>query len=83
MRFLRLACSCLKYSDPRLAISLPPFRPRLTAAGSFLFGKILWNRFYVRLVLCTTFAVATKEGRGCHGLPDHKPLMKIVGLRFS
>jgi hypothetical protein len=38
--FLRLACSCLKYSAPRLAISFPPFRPSLTAVGSFGFGKI-------------------------------------------
>jgi hypothetical protein len=27
-------------SGPRLAISFPPFRPSLTAAGSFFFGKI-------------------------------------------
>ncbi len=31
----RLACNCLKYSEPRLAISMPPLRPKLTAAGSF------------------------------------------------
>jgi hypothetical protein len=30
----------LKYSEPRFAISLPPFRPRATAAGSFFFAKI-------------------------------------------
>jgi len=30
----------LKYSGPRSAISFPPFRPSLTAAGSFFFGKI-------------------------------------------
>src|SRR6266403_6263375 len=40
LRFLRRACNCLKYSGPRLAISFPPFRPSLTAAGSFFFGKI-------------------------------------------
>src|SRR5436309_14833422 len=31
LRFLRLACSWLKYSDPRLAICFPPFRPSLTS----------------------------------------------------
>jgi hypothetical protein len=41
LRFLRLACSWLKYAEPRLAIAFPPFRPSLTAAGSFFFGKIL------------------------------------------
>ena len=40
LRFLRLACSWLKYSEPRLAIFFPPFRPSLTAARSFFFGKI-------------------------------------------
>ena len=40
LRFFRLACSWLKYSEPRLAISFPPFRPSFTAAGSFFFGKI-------------------------------------------
>ena len=40
LRFSRRACNCLKYSGPRLAISFPPFRPSLTAAGSFFFGKI-------------------------------------------
>src|SRR6266480_1436646 len=40
LRFFRRACNCLKYSGPRLAISFPPFRPSLTAAGSFFFGKI-------------------------------------------
>src|SRR6267143_322565 len=30
-RFLRPACRCLKYSGPRLAITLPPFCPRLLA----------------------------------------------------
>jgi hypothetical protein len=39
LRFLRFAWSFLKYSEPRFAISLPPFRPRLTAAGSFFFAK--------------------------------------------
>ena len=29
--FLRPACRCLKYSGPRLAITLPPFCPRLLA----------------------------------------------------
>jgi len=37
--FFRRACNCLKYSGPRLAISFPPFRPSLTAAGSFFFRK--------------------------------------------
>jgi len=40
LRFFRRACNCLKYSRPRLAISFPPFRPSVMAAGSFLFGKI-------------------------------------------
>ena len=39
MRFFRFACNFLKYSAPRLAISLPPFRPRVTAAGSFFLAK--------------------------------------------
>ena len=39
MRFFRLACNCLKYSEPRLAIFFPPFRPRATAAGSFSLAK--------------------------------------------
>ncbi len=39
LRFFRFACSCLKYSEPRFAIFLPPFRPRETAAGSFSFAK--------------------------------------------
>jgi hypothetical protein len=47
LRFFRFACNCLKYSDPRLAISLPPFRPRVTAAGSFFLAKIQKNRFNV------------------------------------
>ena len=40
MRFLRLACNFRKYSEPRFAISLPPFRPRATAAGSFFFANV-------------------------------------------
>src|SRR6202162_1493402 len=57
--FLRLACNCLKYSGPRLAISFPPFRPSLTAAGSFDFAKI--QKKYVQLpkVLCTTDVAAS------------------------
>ena len=39
LRFFRFACNCLKYSEPRFAIFLPPFRPRATAAGSFSFAK--------------------------------------------
>jgi hypothetical protein len=49
LRFLRLAWSFLKYSEPRFAISLPPFRPRATAAGSFFFAKIP-ERKYVRIM---------------------------------
>ena len=49
LRFLRRACNCLKYSGPRLAISFPPFRPSLTAAGSFFFGKIQRSSFISRL----------------------------------
>lgn len=51
MRFLRLACSSLKYSEPRFAISLPPFRPRETAAGSFSFAN---SAGCDCLALCTT-----------------------------
>src|SRR5579864_9733299 len=42
-RFFRFACNCRKYSGPRFAISLPPFRPSLTAAGSFLLVK-MWAK---------------------------------------
>ena len=35
-----LSDSIEKYLGSRLAISFPPFRPSLTAAGSFLLGKI-------------------------------------------
>src|SRR6266566_3570771 len=56
LRFLRLACSWLKYSDPLLAISFPPFRPSLTAAGSFFFGKIQRMQLWLPTVLCTTHA---------------------------
>jgi hypothetical protein len=38
LRCLRFAWSCLKYSAPRLAVFLPPFRPSATAAGSFFRG---------------------------------------------
>src|SRR5579864_6277404 len=53
LRFFRFACNCLKYSGPRLAISLPPFRPSLTAAGSFLLANFRANsvrqpKHYVR-----------------------------------
>src|SRR4029077_13547472 len=44
--FFRLDWSCLKYSGPRLAICFPPFRPSLTAAGSFFFGKIQRVQLY-------------------------------------
>jgi hypothetical protein len=37
--FLRLRCSCLKYSGLCWAVSFPRFRPSLTAAGSFF----LWQ----------------------------------------
>jgi hypothetical protein len=33
LRFFRRACSRLKYSDPRFAVTFRPFRPSLTAAG--------------------------------------------------
>jgi hypothetical protein len=39
LRFFRFACKRLKYAEPRFAIFLPPFRPRLTAAGSFSLAK--------------------------------------------
>jgi hypothetical protein len=39
LRFFRLACNRLKYSEPRFAIFFPPFRPRATAAGSFYLAK--------------------------------------------
>src|SRR2546422_4377555 len=55
LRFLRLPCSCLKYSGPRLAISFPPFRPSLTAAGSLVFAKIQKVQHCLPTVLCTTF----------------------------
>ncbi len=54
MRFLRLACNCLKYSGPRLAISFPPFRPSLTAAGSFVLAKIKKRLLQLPHVLCMT-----------------------------
>jgi hypothetical protein len=46
LRFFRFAWSFLKYSEPRFAISLPPFRPRLTAAGSFFFAKTRGKAFF-------------------------------------
>ena len=48
LRFFRFACKRLKYSGPRLAISLPPFRPSLTAAGSFFRANTerVWLRSY-------------------------------------
>jgi hypothetical protein len=52
LRFFRRACNCLKYSGPRLAICFPPFRPSLTAAGSFFFGKIRRSNFILLTVLC-------------------------------
>jgi hypothetical protein len=42
----------LKYSEHRLAISFPPFLPRLTAAGSFFFGKIQRSSLILLTVLC-------------------------------
>src|SRR6266436_5223014 len=54
LRFFRRACNCLKYSGPRLAISFPPFRPSLTAAGSFFFGKIQRACSNLLTLLCTT-----------------------------
>jgi hypothetical protein len=63
LRFLRLACSWLKYSEPRLAISCPPFRPSLTAAGSFFFGKIQRSGSNLLTVLCMTNKRAPKGGQ--------------------
>src|SRR2546421_8380503 len=53
-RFFRRACNCLKYSGPRLAIAFPPFRPSLTAAGSFFLGKIQRASFSLLTILCMT-----------------------------
>ncbi len=39
-----LAWSFLKYSEPRLAIFLPPLRPSSTAAGSFFRGIVSLRR---------------------------------------
>jgi hypothetical protein len=39
----------LKYSEPRFAIFLPPFRPRATVAGSFSFAKVE-ERYYRRIM---------------------------------
>ena len=41
-------------SGPRLAISLPPFRPSLTAAGSFAFATIQKKLDSAPNVLSTT-----------------------------
>ncbi len=60
LRFLRLACNCLKYAEPRLAIFLPPFLPRATAAGSFFFAKTKYPLRFAR-VLCTE--LNTPNGR--------------------
>jgi hypothetical protein len=43
LRCFRFACSFLKYSDPRLAIFLPPLRPSSTAAGSFFRGIVRYT----------------------------------------
>ena len=52
LRFFRFACKRLKYSEPRFAIFLPPFRPRLTAAGSFSLAKTLRTFSKLRRLLC-------------------------------
>src|SRR6267142_7222438 len=69
LRFFRLACNCLKYSGPRLAISFPPFRPRLTAAGSFFFAKSQKLKLSLVTVLCLT--------------PDAAPTLRVIATLTS
>jgi len=79
MRLFRLACNCLKYSGPRLAISFPPFRPSLTAAGSFVFGKIQ-KKLNLPNVLCTS-RIALPTGTNIPREPTLSQARNLTALR--